>query len=83
MMIDKIQAKHSYTTYTHKQNTTTKTKCEHLQNTQYYNQNKNCTSLCLKNGHGADKTSQVIEFQRNMEFTKKEYLQLLIEEDIG
>ena len=30
---------------------------EHLQNTQYYNQNKNCTSLHLKNGHGADKTS--------------------------
>ena len=28
----------------------------------------------FKNGHGADKTSQVIEFQRNMVFTKKEYL---------
>ena len=42
--------------------------------TQYYNQNKNCTRLRLKNGHGADKTSQVIEFQRNMVLTKKEYL---------
>ena len=35
------------------------------------NQSKNCTSLHLKNGHGADKTSQIIKFQRNMVFTKK------------
>ena len=28
----------------------------------------------FKNGHGVDKTSKVIEFQRNMVFTKKEYV---------
>ena len=38
-----------------------------------YNQNKNCLSLCLKNVQGADNTSYETEFQRNTEFTKKEY----------
>ena len=38
-----------------------------------YNQNKNCLSLYLKNVQGADNTSYGIEFQRNTEFTKKEY----------
>ena len=38
-----------------------------------YNQNKNCLSLYLKNVQGADNTSYETEFQKNTEFTKKEY----------
>ena len=38
-----------------------------------YNQNKNCLSLYLKNFQGADNTSYETEFQKNTEFTKKEY----------
>ena len=45
-----------------------------------YNQNKNCTSLRLKNGHGADKTSSVANrIPKKYSTYKKEYLAITID----